>query len=201
MTSNLGIQLYRVNLCNWQTYLNLLTNILLNVIMLYVSIALDPYYLESMPTLFSKLLNQKPLILSMVYWNVVLFYPLEYVICQVHFNIFGRQLVELLDSPCFQEVFNWRRITAKCTALTIVLLNLILFTVFYFDTFYLDKHWPGFTDLLRILCCLVIFSQFYFIFGAILYFQFATNSSLKALLKSNNYNSHKSICKFFCNIF
>lgn len=169
--------------------------------MLYVAIALDPYYLESMPTLFSKLFNQKPLISSMVHCNVVYFYPVEFVLCQVNFNIFGRQLVELLDNNFFQKAFNLKKITAKFTALVVVSINLILFIVFYFDTFYLDKHWPGFTDFLRILCCLVIFSQFYFIFGTVFYFQYATGATLKKILKSENYNSHKNICKFLYNSF
>ena len=176
---------------------NLLTNLTLNVTLLYAVLALDPYYLENIPELFAKLLHQKPLISMLMRCNMVYFYPVSFVLGQIYLNIFGRNIVSLLDSQCFQLAFQWTLVKSQSVACGIVCLNTITFALFYFDTFYLEKQWPSLVDLVRILCCLVMYSQFYCFFGIILYFQFASYCSLKrlALLSSTNRHSEERIGK------
>lgn len=177
---NIGKQLYDIEYSYWPSLLNFSWNLVLNIICISGMFFFDPYRSESGYIEYHRF---TPLLRMIVKLDLQFVYPAGYLFETVYLQLFGRELVHLLDSEPLQKVYHSRRLFCYIAVVILLFINVFSFLSDY-DTFKLMLSEPDIPlghVIINILCLTEYIHYVTFVFIMLIYFKWAIYQRLKEL--------------------
>lgn len=178
--SNIGKQLYHIEYSRWQSVLNFIWNLLLNILCIYGMFFLDPFRSESG---FIEYHRFTPLLQVVIKLDLQFVYPTGFLFETVYLQLYGREMIDLLDSEPFHKVYHSRRFSRNLAVIVIILVNVFALAADYdIHNLMLSEPDIPFVHLLINMFCLSEYIHYVtFVFTMLIYFKWAIYQNLKEL--------------------
>ena len=177
----MGIQLHEINF-KMKSLLNTTVNLTFVITIFYGLCKMDPYNIEA----GTKWLEDhfKPLVGLIIKSDAIYVHPLAYALNIIYFTMFGRKIVQLLDSDEFGQVYQ-AMIGGKSTFCILLMLYTLAFIMQrYNHIVMIPEEGQGIGwKVASIMCMFVLHQHQYMILGVLHYAKFSTNQSLELELK------------------
>lgn len=177
---NIGKQLFHIEYACWRSVLNLLWNLLINSVAIYGMFFLDPFRSESGVLEYHRF---TPLLHMIIKFDMKLVYPMGYLFETVYLQLYGRELIDLLDGEPFRKAFSCRRSSKLLAAVVLIFVNIFSFCSDYdlVNLMLAEPNIPPETALIIVLCLYEFIHYVSFVFVVLIYFKWAMYRRLREL--------------------